>query len=98
MDGDQNTPIMNQGQGPVEPKSTGPVIGIVIIILIIVLGGLYFWGQRADQNIMEETQNAELEMTQSESDDLTSIEADLNSADFDGLGAEVEVIEAENAQ
>ncbi len=34
---------------PEEEKSIGSTIGIIIIILIIILGGLYFLGQRVDR-------------------------------------------------
>ena len=31
---------------PNPENSVGPLVGIVIIVLILVLGGLYFWGER----------------------------------------------------
>lgn len=32
---------------PKEPeKKSGPIIGIIIIVLLLALGGLYFWGAR----------------------------------------------------
>ncbi|HYF10186.1 MAG TPA: hypothetical protein VD967_01095 [Candidatus Paceibacterota bacterium] len=38
---------------PNKDNSVGPLIGIVIILLILVLGGLYFWGERlAEQREM----------------------------------------------
>lgn len=30
--------------------SIGPAIGIVIIILVVVVGSLYFWSQRMNKN------------------------------------------------
>jgi uncharacterized protein HemX len=38
-----------------EDKSVGPAIGVVLIVLIIVLGGLYFWGQRVSQQQQAQT-------------------------------------------
>ncbi len=77
-----------------ESKSVGPAIGIVIIILIVVLGGLYFWGQRMNDQDMQNTNTATDESlnqmnTQSSSDDTTSIEADLNATNMNSLGGEV---------
>ena len=37
----QNTPQKDSG--------TGPIIGSIIIIILIVLGGLYFWGYTIDK-------------------------------------------------
>jgi hypothetical protein len=50
MDPQQNTtpePVMTPPQAPeVEDKKSpvGPIVGAIIIIVIIIFGGLYFWG------------------------------------------------------
>ena len=36
-----DTNNMNNHEG-----STGPIVGVIIILAIVVLGGLYFWGHR----------------------------------------------------
>ncbi len=95
-----------QNNGLNENKSSiGSIIGTIIVIAVIILGGLYFWGKRIDEAKMRqeqtltETQDIQ-ESNDSEinsilnvdsSDDLNSIEADLQSTDLDGLGAELEV-------
>lgn len=93
MNEEQN---MNQQSGGQE-GSAGPVIGTIIILAVIVLGGLYFWGQRSDDGMMDDTAPTE-EMTegevesantQSDSDDVDSIDADLDATDVDDLDAEV---------
>jgi uncharacterized protein HemX len=87
-----------------ESKSVGPAIGIVVIILIVVLGGLYFWGQRmntqttegTNTQTMSEPDQALTQMnTQSTSDDTAAIEADLNATNVNDLGNEVNDINAE---
>jgi len=85
--------------GPTNPNineqkesSIGPVIGTIIILAVIVLGGLYFWGQRVSDKVMDETQlNAIVEdiTTQNESDAVTDIEADLNATDIDSIDSEL---------
>ncbi len=47
MDSPQNlSPLENaEGNGSGE-KNTGSIIGIIIIVLVLALGGLYFWGKR----------------------------------------------------
>lgn len=94
-----------------EEKSIGPAIGIIVIIVIIILGGLYFWGQRlaqkpapvveqqpqTQQEVPEVTPGADINQlqNQSSSDDLNSIQADLNTTDLNNLGTEVNSINAE---
>ena len=36
-------------QEPAPQKNIGSVIGIVVIIAVLALGGLYFWGKRLSQ-------------------------------------------------
>lgn len=82
--GGQMNPSSNSG------GSAGPIIGVVVILAIIVLGGLYFWKER---NAMapEATENASIESikNQSESDDAASIEADLDATDVENIDAEL---------
>jgi len=99
---DENVNNMNMGGNP-EPNMTtpnnessaGPVIGTVIILAVIVLGGLYFWGQRADSEpaMTEEQVQEQVNMIQeqSTSDATADIEADLNATDIDGLDSELNV-------
>lgn len=84
MDGEQMS-RSNEG-------SAGPVIGIIIILAVIVLGGLYFWGQRTNEaNLEEDNLAAELDQieNQSSSDEVSSIEADLQATDIESLDAEL---------
>ena len=71
MDPNQMPPM---GGISCEPKKggTGALIGSLIVILILVLGALYFWGAKIYKN--GEGQNA------AESSDTTSnIDADFNN-------------------
>ena len=36
----------SEEDNPPKEKNAGSVAGIVIIVLVLVLGGLYFWGKR----------------------------------------------------
>ncbi len=87
MDADQN--INRDSEG-----SAGPMIGVIIILAVIVLGGLYFWGQRTDRGgdaLNDDVTAAELEEieSQSSSDEVSSIEADLEATDIESLDAEL---------
>jgi len=82
-------------------SSIGSIAGTIIIIAIIILGGLYFWGKRVEENKSkenlitnftgpgEETFEANAVGSVSSGDDLNSIEADLNATNLDNLGTEL---------
>ncbi len=103
----EGTPANNMQPPAHENKSSiGSIIGTIIVIAIIILGGLYFWGKRIDEARMKESlvSNEQVETTpvQDEnmeanaimsvtgSDDLNSIEADLKATNLDNLGTELE--------
>ncbi len=66
---------------PTEGGSVGSLIGIILIIAIIVLGGIYFWGKRtanqAPTTSEAETQDIEADLNSTD----TSIDSDLNAID-----------------
>ncbi len=85
-----------------EKKSYGPLIAVIIILLVMVLGGLYFLGQRMSTDPYESLETIEEgdEVTnsleaQSDSDETASIEADLKATNVDGLDQGAAVIESE---
>lgn len=88
----------------------GPVLGVLVIILILVLAGLYLWGgmlskeqveveQRQIINNEPETPRAEADVqimnTMSPSDEIEAIEADLDGTHLDSIGDELNTIDAE---
>jgi len=101
-----DTPTPTQEAPVVEEKSpVGPIVGIIIILVILIIGGLYFWGQRisttVDENLTPEEIIAETDTSlealnqQGTSDAIVDIEADLNATDLGNLDAELQQIEAE---
>ena len=85
-------------------SSIGSIIGTIIIIALIILGGLYFWGKRIEESKL--TQNAMTDTTttqpvnpdqneatviksMSSGDDVSSIEADLNKTNLNNLAPEL---------
>jgi FtsZ-interacting cell division protein ZipA len=87
---------------PAEQSSIGGIVGTVIIIAIIILGGLYFWGKRIEESkaareMTTDTTSAETNVSASSSiesvsysDDLDSIDSDLDNTNVDGLGQEMQ--------
>lgn len=57
---------LNQENTPPTPEleeksSWGSAIGIILIVAIIVIGGLYFWGQKIDERLSEfESNNTDI--------------------------------------
>ena len=90
---------------PASNRSVGPVIGLIIILAIILIGGIYFWSSRMNSktNITPdnnpnpainsgESVSPEAILNQSSSDETSAIEADLNAfneSDIDGLGSDL---------
>lgn len=87
------TPIPN---GTENKSSIGSIIGTIIIIAIIVLGGLYFWGKRveesrAKQNLIGETttQAENSSTTTTEQDEINQIQQTSNSDDISSIEADL---------
>ena len=82
-------------------NSAGPIVGSVIVIIIIIIGGLYFWGQRLSQDmkgedILSEEDALVADLVEvSDSDEVGAIEDDLNATDLDDLDADLENIDLE---
>ncbi len=84
---------------PPKKSGVGAVIGSAIVIILLILGALYFWGEKLSEQEQTPVQNNSVSATdavveklnqQSSSDDLSSIEADLNATEWsnpeEGLG------------
>ncbi|MEI6843305.1 MAG: hypothetical protein WCK48_02250 [bacterium] len=81
----------------------GSTVGTIIIIALIVLGGLYFWGKRIEEskNIQQMTSDttqttadqseAAVIKTLTPDDEISSIEQDLKNTNVDSLGSELQV-------
>lgn len=92
-----NVPPMGNVQNNMhENKSSiGSIIGTVIVIAVIILGGLYFWGKRIDEAKLQQEstlQQAQLENTPSTSQntsEASNISNVSNSDDVNSLEAEL---------
>jgi uncharacterized protein HemX len=105
----QQMPTEQPQYDATDKKSIGPIIGIAIIVVIIIFGGLYYWGGKINN---QELRNAQESITaeeisnqqdtsveslqvQSTSDEITDIEADLDLTDLENLDAELGNIDIE---
>jgi uncharacterized protein HemX len=101
-------PQQTEQSGP-NKKSIGPIIGIAIIVVIIIFGGLYYWGGKinkqelrsaqenttAEEILSQEDASLESLQVQSTSDEIADIEADLDMTDLENLDAELDNIDIE---
>ncbi len=79
----------NNQDGPI-----GPVIGSIIIVVLLILGGLYFWADKLtrDAKIKAERERIQKEAALQSNDDLKSIEADLKKQDVTKLQTQIQTI------
>ena len=78
----------NQPLGAEKESRVGPVVGIIIVVIVLVLGALYFWGQKLSNgtgDALTETLNQ-----QGVSDELNAIEADLGATVIESLDNDLE--------
>ncbi len=103
-----NQQEFNNSTPPTEgsKEGKGPVVGIIIIIIILVIGAVYVFTNQLnapvvdDEMTAEEIENLPDEATDellqySNSDELTDIERELMETDLDNLEADLDEIEAE---
>jgi hypothetical protein len=89
----QMPPVM----GEPHKKSMGPLLAVIIILALIIVGGLYLLKKQTGDTYSPNQSDAVVDSlsTQNESDDLDSIEADLNATIIDNLDQGASVIEAD---
>jgi len=85
---EQNNMNMNVGTEEGTSGSSGPIIAAIVILAIVILGGLYFWNQRASEDLLTNEAVENINM-QSESDETSLIEADLEATEIESLGEEL---------
>ncbi len=61
-----------------EKKSNGAIVGLVVIIIILLVGGIYMWMSSKDTLYNGETEST---VTDQDSKDLDSLEQDASKVD-----------------
>ncbi len=83
-------------------KSHGALIGSIIIVVILIIGGIYVFKMtkksyeaqqdiQAVQDLQAEDEVVQNLQEQSSSDDLDSIDSDLNATEFDSLDSDITI-------
>jgi len=68
-------------------KPVGAIFGIIIIIVLLVLAGFYFWGSHLNINALLNSQTATPEMTAEEISAMRLVNALISPVDVPGLHA-----------
>ena len=75
-----------------EKKSNGALVGLIIIIIILVIGGIYIW-QSNETAILQNTENpSEEAVSETDSAELDALEQDLETVDTD-IGIDINTVE-----
>lgn len=83
MENKTNNVSKKQGQ----QNEIGSVVGSIIVILVVLVGGIYFWGSKIAQN----NQTAEVENeAMSASADINSLDNSVNLKDLDNQDKELD--------
>lgn len=103
-----NMPVNNAPQSippqnsmPDNKSSVGSIIGTIIVIAIIILGGLYFWGKRVDEAKMKQdlvsSENTDSAVNTTEEDmEASAIKSVNNSDDLDSIEADLKATNTTN--
>lgn len=68
----------------------GPIVGIVIVVIVLIIGALYFWGAKLNNdnttngNTQPDQAVSQLQ-TQGAADTISAIETDLSATNLKGL-------------
>jgi hypothetical protein len=67
---------------PEEKKSNGALVGLVIIVIILVIGGIYIWQSKVQSALdAKKIQSQNQSVTPMDANELNALEQDLNSTD-----------------
>jgi|GEM_PF-3084482 len=84
----QNSSGMMNGMPPEvrTEKKVGPIVGALIIVLILIIGALYFFGQKLNTDSVpvestsaQGTQDNSMTASASDAEDIAALQADLNA-------------------
>lgn len=72
----------------IQQKSNGALVGSIIIIIILIIGGIYFWKNSVKEQVAPENTDISSD-TESIDNSAAVIEAELNSMDLESLDSEI---------
>jgi biopolymer transport protein ExbD len=82
--------LQNQMQEQDNKGNIGPLVGIIIVILMLVIGAFYFYNQSVEKQ--KEIQKITQQEQVTNEEDIVSIENDAKTLNFDDLGEGIDQI------
>jgi predicted negative regulator of RcsB-dependent stress response len=64
-----------------EKKTNGAFVGLLIIIIILIVGGIYIWQSKVKSTLEAKKTQPELVVTPMDTNELNSLEQDINNTD-----------------
>ena len=61
-----------------EKKSNGSLVGLIIIVIILIIGGIYIW--QSNKNALERMEDSST-ITNQDSEELNMLEAEIQTTD-----------------
>lgn len=107
---EHNEPTIPTEHALAIPSWVGPVVGIIAMLIVVAIGGLYLWGSLLSEedlvvpppariNQEPETRRAvadvQITETMSPSTEIDAIEADIDSTQVDATNADVQAMDSE---
>ncbi len=71
-----------------QKQGSGPFIGILIVVVILIIGGIYFWKMNVQKKTAPAPYSGQSNETPAQADlnaDVNNVGADLNATDFDTI-------------
>lgn len=68
---------------PQAEKKVGPIVGALIIVLILIIAALYFFGQKLNTEVapqMDQTPATDISANAASADDVDTLQAELDGA------------------
>lgn len=66
--------------------SAGAIVGAIIVIVLLLAGIFYFYGQRVEKQKQFEAMKKAIEQTATATDSIDSLVKEASSTNFDNLG------------
>lgn len=64
-----------------EKKSNGALVGLVIILIILIIGGIYIWQSKIKSTLERQPNNQTESLVPADSSEPDALEQELNSTD-----------------
>ncbi len=80
---------------PETSSSKGPLVGTIVVLVLLVLGALYFVGPATPKESVPAQDTQPVSAAPSDEDEISSINSDFASLDVDAAAADIAQYEGE---